>query len=292
MSAPADFDPNAPKPGAPGTPDFHPNAPKPGAPGTPGLLGRTLVLVAHPDDESAGCGALLQRMREPIVVVATDGAPGDRYFWGSYGSRLHYASLRREEASAALASAGINEIVFLAGASGAGEKFVDQELYCALGEVVSELSAVVNRYRPETVLTMAYEGGHPDHDVCSFLGAVLGRQYGLPVWEFPLYHRLASGPMIWQRFLLPSDDEETVLQVAPAEAEIKRRMLSAYVSQGSFLAQFGLAIERFRPQPTYDYSEPPHPGKLNYETWQWPMTGRDICTAFSGYLRTERRRAG
>lgn len=39
------------------------------------LLGKTLVLVAHPDDETGGCSALLQRVREPIVVFATSGAP-------------------------------------------------------------------------------------------------------------------------------------------------------------------------------------------------------------------------
>ena len=41
------------------------------------LLGKTVVIVAHPDDEAAGCGVLLQRMQDPIVVFATDGAPAD-----------------------------------------------------------------------------------------------------------------------------------------------------------------------------------------------------------------------
>ena len=45
------------------------------------LLGRTLVIVAHPDDETITCGGLLQRMRDPCVVFATDGAPEDAYFW-------------------------------------------------------------------------------------------------------------------------------------------------------------------------------------------------------------------
>jgi hypothetical protein len=51
------------------------------------LLGRTLVLVAHPDDETGGCAALLQRMQQPIVVFATNGAPDDEFFWGPFGSR-------------------------------------------------------------------------------------------------------------------------------------------------------------------------------------------------------------
>ena len=61
------------------------------------LLGRTLVIVGHPDDEAVGCGGLLQRMREPIVLFCTDGAPRDPFFWERYGSREAYARERREE---------------------------------------------------------------------------------------------------------------------------------------------------------------------------------------------------
>ena len=57
------------------------------------LLGKTLVIVAHPDDEIVGCGSLLQRVREPLVLFATDGAPRDRFFWENYGSREAYAQL-------------------------------------------------------------------------------------------------------------------------------------------------------------------------------------------------------
>src|SRR5205085_9356681 len=66
------------------------------------ILGRTMVLVAHPDDESIACGGLLQKMRSPFVVFATDGAPEDDFFWGRYGSRAAYSKLRQEEALSAL----------------------------------------------------------------------------------------------------------------------------------------------------------------------------------------------
>ncbi|MFB3812617.1 MAG: hypothetical protein ACE14L_00785 [Terriglobales bacterium] len=53
-------------------------------------LGRTLVLVAHPDDETGGCGGLLQRLCDPVVVFSTDGAPQDPYFWRRHGSPQNY----------------------------------------------------------------------------------------------------------------------------------------------------------------------------------------------------------
>ncbi len=78
------------------------------------LTGRVLVLVAHADDESVGYGALLQQMREAVVVIATDGAPRDEYFWERFGSREAYAAVRRDEARRAMQVAGVRELVLLA----------------------------------------------------------------------------------------------------------------------------------------------------------------------------------
>ena len=251
------------------------------------LSGRTLVLVAHPDDESVSCGALLQRIAEPIVAIATDGAPRDEFFWGKAGSRRGYARLREQEIYDALALAGVSEIVLLAHNAGPRELFVDQELHRAIPEAIDELAAMIRRYRPDGLVTTAYEGGHPDHDVCSFLAAVLGKQYSLPVWEFPLYHRRPPAAMVFQRFLFVSgrEEDETVLEIRPEEMRIKRQMLAAYGSQHPFLGEFDSALERFRPQHAYDYSHPPHPGRLNYEAWQWPVTGEEVCDAFARFLQ-------
>ena len=74
------------------------------------LLGTTVVLVAHPDDEVIGFGALLQKMERGIVVFATDGAPRDEYFWKAHGSREEYSRIRRQEAREALAVVGAGVI--------------------------------------------------------------------------------------------------------------------------------------------------------------------------------------
>ena len=54
----------------------------------------------------------------------------------------------------------------------------------------------MRQYKPETVIVPAYEGGHPDHDSCSFLGALLRRKLQSRVWEMPLYHRSPTGKLI------------------------------------------------------------------------------------------------
>jgi N-acetylglucosamine malate deacetylase 2 len=248
------------------------------------LLGRTLVLVAHPDDETVGCGALLQRIAEPIVVFATDGAPRDQYFWGKYGSRLRYQRLREEEARSALSFIGVSEVEFLGDQPLAScDGIVDQTLYGTLAEAHLQLANITNRRRPHAILTLASEGGHPDHDCCSMLAAHVGAQHEVRVWEFPLYHRRSSGEIEYQRFITGGPGEETVLEISPDEFANKHAMLQAYASQHPFLFEFDPKVERFRPQHAYDYTRSPHAGKLNYETWGWPMSGADVCTAYRNF---------
>lgn len=249
------------------------------------VLAGTLLLVAHPDDETVGCGALLQRMSDPIVVFATDGAPRDSHFWSKYGSRMRYSRVREEEARRALGVIGVSEVEFIGLQPVETESIADQELHCHLRTVFERVSALITRHRPDAVLTHAYEGGHPDHDSCSFVAAQLAARHGLHVWEFPLYHRAATGQMAYQRFILPSDREESVLEITPDEAEYKREMLAAYASQQEVLGEFDLHVERFRPQHAYDYSLPPHRGQLNYEAWGWPITGAKVCERFHDFMQ-------
>jgi len=248
------------------------------------LLGRTLVLVAHQDDETIGCGALLQRARNPVVVFATDGAPRDQQFWNGLQSRSEYARERKSEALRALQIAGVQDYEFLSDYG--PEVFVDQELFRRLREALDVLARMVHTARPQALLTHAYEGGHPDHDACSFIGCMLGRQFRLPVWEMPLYYRMQE-PRGIQQFLQPGKGE-IVLEPAPAERGKKDLMVRAYVSQTEIFREFTERKERFRPQLHYDYSRPPHDGTLNYEAWGWPIAGAEVSAAFAEFSQTRR----
>ncbi len=246
------------------------------------LLGRTLVIVAHPDDEAVTCGALMQRMREPAVLFCTDGAPLDAYFWTRYGSREAYAALRQKEARDALGCVGVNNVQFLTSPR-TGQPITDQHLFEYLEEAVAGLHQVIERLRPEILLTLAYEGGHPDHDSCNFITSEVARECCLPAWEMPVYSLFHEGERRFQKFIRASGPE---LELHPTREEIarKRRVLEAYASQGHFLLNFDAATERFRPLAQYDYSRRPHEGVLNYESWQWPMTGEQVAAAFAAYL--------
>ncbi len=233
------------------------------------LLDRTLVVVAHPDDECIGAGALLQRIKVPLVVFCTDAAPRDSYFWNSYGSREQYRQTRRNEAAAAAQAIGISRQLFL--------PITDQELYRNLDQAYESLEKTIRDFHATAILTLAYEGGHPDHDCCAFLSHVIAVQYNLPVWETALYHRTLHG-LRQQTFLFPTEDTR-VLGVTDQELARKQAMAELYKSQAHVLAGFDLSLESFRRQFQYDFSKPPA-ALINYEAWNWPMTANMLCAAF------------
>src|SRR3954454_97425 len=73
---------------------------------------RTVVVCAHPDDESVGAGARLGALGDVAVVHVTDGAPADMRDAAALGiaARAAYAGVRRAERRRALALAGVAEV--------------------------------------------------------------------------------------------------------------------------------------------------------------------------------------
>jgi N-acetylglucosamine malate deacetylase 2 len=241
------------------------------------LLKKTLMVVAHPDDEVIAFGAIMQHMRDAVVVFATDGAPRDDYFWKDYGSREAYAQVRREEAHNALSIVGARPI-FLSDL--VRDSLVDQELFRNLPEAFEALDKVMAQERPDAVLTLAYEGGHPDHDSACFLASNCARRMGLPIWEAPLYYRDHNAAGVAQKFVALTG-QEIVTQVEGEALEKKMQMFHTYVSQKLVLGGFRPELEQFRPMAEYDFTRLPTPWKLNYELWQWQMTGDEVAGAFA-----------
>ena len=251
------------------------------------LLGTTLILMAHPDDEIIICGALMQKMKKAVVVFATDGAPRDEGFWKQYGSRQTYAEVRRDEAHRALALVGAQPM-FLPDRVHGG--IADQELFRNLPAAVAGFETIVDELHPSAILVPAYEGGHPDHDAACFIGSVVGRHAGIPVWESPLYHRGPNGAPAVQKFPACSGAERE-LGVDDEALATKARMFEIYRSQNLVLDQFHPERETFRPVIDYDFTVPPLPWKLNYELWEWRMTGQEVSAAFAAYLKSTTRSA-
>jgi N-acetylglucosamine malate deacetylase 2 len=241
------------------------------------LLRRPLVLVAHQDDEAIACAILLQRAEQPTVVFATNGAPADPYFWSKYGSPQKLAEVRRHEAMQAIRAVGVAHAYFL--------DFPDQQLHLSAAEAIARVSTVAQENRCSAIVTHAYEGGHPDHDTCSYIAHTVGESLSLDVWEMPLYHRAEGRPSM-QQFL--NGNAEVTITPSDEEYARKQQMMAAYPSQGELLRTFTKREEVFRRQPHYDYARPPHEGQLNYEAWQWQVTGKEVSSALSRSLGAAR----
>ena len=229
------------------------------------------VVVAHPDDESIGCGAQLERMEDAAVVVVTDGAPRNRVDANGLVSAESYAERRHRELALALALGGIPEAWLV--------RFgiPDQEAAHHLLDITHRLNALFARRATRVVLTHAYEGGHPDHDAVAFAvhaAARLRRLRGqsIAIVEMPYYAEGPSGRML-QRFSPDPACPELAVRIAGRERTVKARMFAAHRTQQRTLAQFALDVERFRRAPAWDFRLLPNGGRLLYEKQDWGMTG-------------------
>lgn len=219
--------------------------------------GRVLLIAAHPDDEIIGAGIRMTRWdpRKVTIVHVTDGSPRN------HAEREKYYQTRRRELYAALALAGIAE-----------DRcrqlgFIDQEAYLHLPELVERIAALIEEIRPDVVYTHPYEGGHPDHDSAAFAVAQLCRPR-----EFTCYHAGAQG-FVTGEFLGNMEPYVDVQVLNDSERELKRKMFECFHSQERVLRDFPIVCEKFRDAPRYDFTQPPHPGRLHYENLGWNITG-------------------
>ena len=216
-------------------------------------LGRLLILAAHPDDETIGCGGLLQRCAGALVVFAVDGAPPHYGFERKFGSLRNYSELRFQEASRALATVG--HVSFRRLQREDGRFFLDQHLFLELREGFASLKQITSDFCPEAVVSHALEGGHIDHDACHVLARRLADEFGLPSLEFPLYWRSDEGKDVLRQFREPAD-QECVLQLSPRELLVKQQMIEQYQTQQGLTQVFPLDPERFRPMARAGVGKP------------------------------------
>ena len=237
------------------------------APHRPNIDARNIaIVVAHPDDETYGCGAALARLREVTLVHVTDGAPRDGADAraNGFGSWEAYAEARRGELDQAMALSGVqSEFRVSLG-------LPDQEAYLHLPKIVASLFTLFDKRRISTVLTHAFEGGHPDHDAVAF--AVAQAAQDIEILEMPYYRLGPSGPLTQCFFEFPGCDDEHRIALNEEESNRKKCMIGVFATQMEPLSQVSAEFETFRPAPRYDFSKLPNDGRIYYnKIFSWKL---------------------
>lgn len=229
----------------------------------PGLAlptGRTVVVAAHPDDETLGAGGLLIHLaaagHPAEVVVVTDGSgshPGSPTI-----TPTDLARQRVEEVTSAVALLSPGSTVRLLG-------FAD-------GSVREDRAAITRALRdalgaePVAALVAPWRGdGHRDHRVTGEICAELAAQTGARLLEYPVWLWHWASPdhpdVPWDRLraLLLDDADVTAKRRAIARHVTQTQPLSTAPEDASplhpeYLRQFDRDVELFVS------AEPPTPG--------------------------------
>jgi len=217
-----------------------------------GRHGRPLFVFAHQDDESV-CAGLIHR------VCGDDGR--GTFVWWTNGDGLApraqmdpaaYGALRMAESADALGCLGIsaarkvdlecseieNYRRFTHVARGGGARGA------ALAHFRREAARVEQAVRaadPDRVFVLAWQGGHPEHDLCQVMVARVLRRLRaetgrpVPLVQVPAYEYVILNPM---RFKPWFRGDRRRIHLTPEELEAKVRLMAAYPSQSKLIGQF------------------------------------------------------
>jgi LmbE family N-acetylglucosaminyl deacetylase len=240
----------------------------------PGLaVARLLVVVAHPDDETFGCGSVLalaaERGVQTVVACATRGEAGEP----APGCGIDPADLahaREAELRRAADLLGVSRVqLFDWTDSGmAGDPPAGSLAAAPLDDVADAIAALIEDVRPDVVLTLDASDGHRDHaHVRDATLAAVDRSASRPPqvylqclarslmdrWITELRARHPGSDHLALGQLGTPDDEITTVVDTARHEELRWRAIRAHASQASpfevmppdLQRQF-LAVDRLR----------------------------------------------
>lgn len=145
---------------------------------------RLAIVVPHPDDETLGCGALLNRAAargsNPVVVIVTDGGAG-----GRCRDRATTAGRRSDELRSAMRELGVRE-------EDVKELGLPDGTLAEIGtSLFGKLSDVLTLTEAEIVITTSAWDPHPDHRALAWALRQVCAEVGIPLLEFFVWGRLA-----------------------------------------------------------------------------------------------------
>ena len=246
--------------------------------------GNVLVLLAHNDDEYFVSAAITRERaatNEVHILYTTHGS--------AYGVPT---GVREAESTAALTRLGVSPTHI---------RHIGRECGIRDGTALENLLQLSNACRDafpgvafSGLLTVAWEGGHPDHDATYLIAAELAREWHLEqdLYEFPVYTQVGAPPPLFRTMrLIPGRPGATTIRL-PLSQRVKLFFLfrfypSQWRSFAGLLPESGWRILVRGTQPLRHVTleaEPsrPHPGRLYYER-RFGVTFETLMAAFKAF---------
>jgi bacillithiol biosynthesis deacetylase BshB2 len=185
-----------------------------------------LVSLAHPDDETFGCGgtiALYTQAGVPVTYICgTKGEMGRSMGRPVTATRESLPAIRERELLEAMRILGVKDTRFL----GLWDKlveFVDPEV------LAGRIKAIIEELSPSLVITFHPEfGGHPDH--CAIGRATIRAVQLLPADQRPVVHVKAPRA--------PKSLGEPQYHDISSVLELKNQAIAAHASQSGPMSVF------------------------------------------------------
>jgi len=246
---------------------------------------RVMFVLAHQDDEAVYAG-LIQRIHgQKMFLWVTN---GDGLAKQAGMNPRDYAEMREMESRAGMKMLGISwenlrflrhsEIkIYASLVKVAQERDKRHEVFSYFRGISAQVEAEMRGFRPDVVFTLAWQGGHPEHDLCHYFAYLAAsRMNGVTLFELPEYELFYTCLLrfpFWERKNIYE------LELTDEEVQKKLQVLGCYPSQEWLFAPFqkGLRVRRyldallegktknplarefFREVPkTRDYQSPPH----------------------------------
>ncbi len=210
---------------------------------------RPLLVLAHPTDELA-CSGILQRLRDRIRVVFMTN--GDGLARTENLDPVRYAAIRKAEALESLGTSGV------AARQARFFGYSENEIYrnmarlkrapLRLSEVIAffepirrSMAEAAYEFRPDVAFAVGFHGGHPEHGLAHFFGALAVRNFAkeveadIPLYQFPEYVLTTLLP---GRLRPGSEAEKYWIVLDGQELETKKRMADCYLSLRSAFKKF------------------------------------------------------
>lgn len=224
-----------------------------------------LFAFAHPDDDVGIAGTMRMLVRKGANVHCV---------WATSGDYFGQGKKREAEIRHAMEILGLDQShVHLL-------HFSDLSLVAKLSEATAAMTELIRTLKPDVVVSIAFEGGHPDHDSVNFLAVEGATRAGLKpdLFEYPLYN--SSGFFYtfgWRINAFPDSTIPVLYSKLDKDAADRkhRMMMEAYSSQWMYMVPARLATpkhflftkgEPYRRIPKdRDHTIPPHSGTIGYE---------------------------